>query len=82
MARCSTAKHTLMATVGCFVSPLSPYVSQRNHPESGGKCHPNFFPCQLGEWETTLASSTSELLLELPMWEAQELLDLEEVSDT
>lgn len=61
---------------------LSPYIWERNCPESGGKCHPNFFQCQLGKWGVTLASNMPGLLLWLPPQEAHKLLDLEEVSDT
>lgn len=50
-------------------------------PESGGKCHPNSFPCQLGEWED-LGFSTSGLLLLIPMWEIHELFDPQEKFDT
>lgn len=41
---------------------LSPYTLEGKQPESGGKCHPNIFPCQLGEWED-LGFSTSGPLL-------------------
>lgn len=56
----------LAALFPCFLragmAVLSPYTSEGNQPESGGKCHPNIFPCLPGEWED-LGFSTSRLLL-------------------
>lgn len=56
----------LAALFPCFLragmAVLSPYTSEGKQPESGGKCHPNIFPCLPGEWED-LGFSTSRLLL-------------------
>lgn len=48
--------------VGVGMRVFSPYMSERNQPDSGGKCHPHFPPCQLGE-RGGVSSGTSGLLL-------------------